>query len=198
MDRKQKIIELARKNGLLRPRDVEAVGIQREYLLRSYRDGTLIRVGRGLYALPDARTSEYLSLAEVSKRVPNAIICLISALEFHQLTTQIASRVWIAIETKKWAPTFDYPPLEVVRFSESAFNYGVEVHTVDRSSVKIYNPAKTVADCFKFRSKVGLDVAIEALKETWRSRKATMDELWGAAKICRVTNVMRPYLEAAI
>jgi hypothetical protein len=125
MDRKQKIIELARKNGLLRPRDVEAVGIQREYLLRSYRDGTLIRIGRGLYALPDTQKSEYLSLAEVSKRVPNAVICLISALEFHQLTTQIAHTVWIAIETKKWAPTFDYPPLEVVRFSEPALNYGV-------------------------------------------------------------------------
>ena len=198
MDRKQKIVELAKKNGLLRPRDVEAVGIQREYLLRLYRDGTLIRVGRGLYALPDAQTSEFLSLAEVSKRVPDAVICLISALEFHQLTTQIAHRVWIAIENKKWGPTFDYPPLEIIRLSAPVLSFGAEVHEVDYTKVRIYNPAKTVADCFKFRNRIGLDVAIEALRETWRSGKATMDELWEAAKVCRVTNVMRPYLETVI
>jgi len=198
MDRKQKIMELAGQIGLIRPRDVEAAGIQREYLLRLYRNGDLIRVGRGLYALPGAQSSESLSLAEVAKRVPNAVICLISALEFHHLTTQIAHSVWIAIENKKWEPRFGYPPIEIVRFSGPAFSFGVEEHEVDRIKVKIYSPAKTVADCFKFRSKVGLDVALEALRETWRSRKATMDELWKAAKICRVTNVMRPYLEAVI
>jgi len=198
MDRKKKILELAGQMGLIRPRDVEALGIHREYLLRLYRNGELTRVGRGLYALPGAQTSEALLLAEVSKRVPNAVICLISALEFHHLTTQIAHSVWIAIENKKWEPTFSYPPLEIVRFSRSAFSFGVEAHEVDRVSVKIYSPAKTVADCFKFRNKVGLDVALEALRETWRSRKASMDELWEAAKVCRVANVMRPYLEAII
>ena len=198
MDRKQKIMELARQMGLIRPRDVEAAGVHREYLLRLYRNGDLIRVGRGLYALPGAQTSESLSLAEVAKRVPNAVICLISALEFHHLTTQIAHSVWIAIENKKWEPRFEYPPIEIVRFSGPAFSFGFEEHEVDRIKVKIYSPAKTVADCFKFRSKVGLDVALEALRETWRSRKATMDELWKAAKICRVANVMRPYLEAVI
>lgn len=198
MDRKQKIIELARQMGLIRPRDVEAAGIHREYLLRLYRNGDLTRVGRGLYALPGAQTSESLSLAEVTKRAPNAVICLISALEFHHLTTQIAHSVWIAIENKKWEPTFGYPPLEIVRLTGRAFTFGVEEHEVDRIPVRIYNPAKTVADCFKFRNKVGLDVALEALRETWRSRKATMDELWEAAKVCRVANVMRPYLEAVI
>jgi predicted transcriptional regulator of viral defense system len=198
MDRKQKIMELAGQMGLIRPRDVEEAGVHREYLLRLYRDGDLIRVGRGLYALPDTQTSESLSLAEVAKRVPNAVICLISALEFHHITTQIAHSVWIAIENKKWEPRFAYPPIEIVRFSGPAFSFGVEEHEVDRIKVKIYSPAKTVADCFKFRSKVGLDVALEALRETWRSRKATMDELWKAAKICRVANVMRPYLEAVI
>lgn len=198
MDRKQKIMELAKKMGLIRPRDVEAAGVHREYLLRLYRNGDLIRVGRGLYALPGAQTSESLSLAEVAKRVPNAVICLISALEFHHLTTQIAHSVWIAIENKKWEPRFEYPPIEIVRFSGPAFSFGVEEHEVDRIKVKIYSPAKTVADCFKFRSKVGLDVALEALRETWRSRKATMDELWKAAKICRVANSMRPYLESVI
>ena len=198
MDQKQKILELARQMGLIRPRDVEAAGIHREYLLRLYRNGDLLRVGRGLYALPGAQTSEYISFAEVAKRVPNAVICLVSALEFHHLTTQIAHSVWIAIENKKWEPKFEYPSLEIVRFSGPAFSFGVEEHQVDRITVKIYSAAKTVADSFKFRNKVGLDVALEALQETWRNRKATMDELWETAKVCRVANVMRPYLEAVI
>jgi predicted transcriptional regulator of viral defense system len=121
-----------------------------------------------------------------------------SALEFHSLTTQISRSVWIVIENKKWEPKFERPPLEIVRFSGTAFSFGVEEHEVDRVAVKIYSPAKTVADCFKFRNKVGLDVALEALRETWRDRRATMDELWEAATVCRVVNVMRPYLEAVI
>ena len=198
MDRKQKIIELAKQTGLIRPRDVEAEGIHREYLLRLYRDGVLKRVGRGLYTLPNGQTSAFLSLAEVSKRVPNTVVCLISALEFYHLTTHVSPSVWIAIQNKQWEPKFAYPPIEIVRITGRAFSFGVEEQEVDGIPVKVYNPAKTVADCFKFRSKVGLDVAIEALRETWRGRKATMDELWEAAKICRVANIMRPYLEAII
>jgi len=196
MDRKQRILEMTHQMGLIRPRDVEAEGIHREYLLRLYQSGELVRVARGLYALPGAQSSESASLAEVAKRVPKAVVCLISALQFHNLTTQIAHEVWIAIENKKWEPTFDYPPLKIVRLAEPAFSFGVEEHEVDRITVKVYSPAKTVADCFKFRRKIGLDIALEALRETWRSRKATMDELWEAAKVCRVANVMRPYLEA--
>jgi len=196
LDRKQKILDLARRMGLVRPRDVEAAGIHREYLQRLYRNGDLVRVGRGLYALPGTRTSESLSLAEVAKRVPNAVMCLITALQFHNLTTQVAHRVWIAIENRKWGPAFDYPPIEIVRLTGPAFSFGVEKHDVDRTTIKVYSPAKTVADCFKFRNKIGLDVSLEALRETWRSQKATMDELWEAAKVCRVANVMRPYLEA--
>jgi predicted transcriptional regulator of viral defense system len=196
MDRKMKILELTRQMGIIRPRDVEAEGIHREYLLRLYRAGELVRVGRGLYALPGAQTSEAVSLAEVAKRVPGAVICLISALQFHNLTTQIAHRVWIAIENRKWEPKFDFPPLELVRFTGRAFSFGIEEHEVNRVSVKVYSPAKTVADCFKFRNKIGMDVAIESLRETLSSRKATIDELWEAAKVCRVANVIRPYLEA--
>jgi len=196
MDRKEKILKLAKQMGIIRPRDVEAVGIPREYLRRLFLSGDLTRVGRGLYALPDTLTSEHITLAEVAKRVPNAVICLLSALQFHSLTTQLPHRVWIAIENKKWEPEFDYPPIELVRFTGRAFSFGVEEHEVNRVPVKVYSPAKTVADCFKFRNKIGLDVALEALRETWRSRKATMDELWEAAKVCRVANVMRPYLEA--
>jgi predicted transcriptional regulator of viral defense system len=155
-------------------------------------------VGRGLYALPGTQTSAFIELAEVTKRVPNAVICLISALQFHEITTKIPHRIWIAIENKKWEPTFDYPPLAIVRFTGRSVTFGVEEHDVDRVAVKIYSPAKTVADCFKFRNKIGLDVALEGLRETWRSRKATMDELWAAAKVCRVANVMRPYLESIV
>jgi len=153
-------------------------------------------VGRGLYALPGIDTHESIALAEVAKRVPHAVVCLISALQFHHLTTQIAHCSWIAIENKNWGPTFKSPPLEIVRFTGHAFSFGVEQHMVNRIPVKVYSPAKTVADCFKFRNKIGLDVALEALRETWKSRKATTDELWEAAKVCRVANVMRPYLEA--
>ena len=196
MDRKQKVLRLARRLGIVRPRDIEAEGIPREYLYRLCANGALTRVGRGLYALPDTLRSEAITLAEVAKRAPNAVICLISALQFHNLTTQIPHKVWIAIENKKWEPKWDYPPIELVRLTGRAFSFGVETYKVDRVPVRIYTPAKTVADCFKFRNKIGLDVAVEALRETWRSRKATMDELWEAAKVCRVANVMRPYLEA--
>lgn len=196
MDRKKKILQLAKQMGIIRPRDIEAAGIAREYLLRLYRSGELTRLGRGLYALPETLTSESISLAEVAKRVPNAVVCLISALQFHNLTTQISSRVWIAIENKQWEPALEYPVLELVRIAGRAFSFGVEQHEVNHVPVRVYSPAKTVADCFKFRNKVGLDVALEALRETWRSREATMDEIWEAARVCRVANVMRPYLEA--
>jgi len=196
MDRKQKILRLAGRLGIIRPRDVEAEGIPREYLYRLCTSGQLVRIGRGLYALPGALRSEHVTLVDVAKRVPNAVVCLLSALQFHDLTTQVPHQVWIAIENKRWEPKFDYPPIELVRLTGRAFSFGVEEHEVDRVPVKVYSPAKTVADCFKFRNKIGLDVTLEALRETWRSRKATMDELWEAAKVCRVANVMRPYLEA--
>lgn len=198
MDRKKKVLELAKQLGMIRPREVEAAGIPREYLYRLCKSGDLMRVGRGLYALPDTLTSEFVTLAEVAKLVPNAVVCLLSALQFHNLTTQLPHRVWIAIENKRWEPEFDYPPIELVRLTGHAFSFGIEEHEVNRVPVKVYGPAKTVADCFKFRNKIGLDVALEALRETWRSRRATMDELWEAAKVCRVANIMRPYLEAIV
>jgi predicted transcriptional regulator of viral defense system len=196
MDRKRKIIELAERMGIIRPRDVEAAGIPREYLRRMFLSGEIERVGRGLYTLPESLTSESVSLAEVAKRIPNGVICLISALQFHHLSTQIPHKIWIAIENGKWEPEFKYPPLEIVRLTGPVFGFGVEKHKVDHVPVMVYSPAKTVADCFKFRSRVGLDVALEALRETWSYRRASIDELWEAAKVCRMTNVMRPYMEA--
>jgi predicted transcriptional regulator of viral defense system len=160
--------------------------------------GELERISRGLYAIPGTAVSEHRSLAEACRRVPNGIICLLSALRFHNLTTQAPFEVWMAIPEKAWHPKLDYPPLRIFRFSGKALDEGVEAHVIDRVKVKVFNPAKTVADCFKYRNKVGPDVALEALRDCWRERKATMEELSRYAKICRVANVMRPYLESLV
>ena len=196
MDRTQQILEIVAKAGVLRPRDLDAHGIPRIYLSRLCERGLLDRVGRGLYVLPDADVSEHHTLAEAGKRVPHGVVCLLSALRFHGLTTQSPSEVWLAIGNKAWRPQVDYPPLRFVRFSERTLEAGVEEHFIEGVLVRIYNPAKTVADCFKYRNKIGLDVALEALRDCRRQRRCTNDELWHYAKICRVANVMRPYMEA--
>jgi predicted transcriptional regulator of viral defense system len=128
--------------------------------------------------------------------VPKGVVCLLSALRFHELTTQAPFEVWLAIGEKAWRPRVDYPPLRVVRFSAAALASGVEQHQIEGVTIPVFSPAKTVADCFKYRNKIGLDVAIEALRECWGSRRCTMDDLWKYAKVCRVQNVMRPYLES--
>jgi predicted transcriptional regulator of viral defense system len=196
MDRTQQILEIVAEAGVLRPRDLDAHGIPRIYLGRLCERGLLDRVGRGLYVLPDADVSEHHTLAEAGKRVPHGVVCLLSALRFHGLTTQSPSEVWLAIESKAWRPQVDHPPLRFVRFSERTLEAGVEEHSIEGVLVRIYNPAKTVADCFKYRNKIGLDVALEALRDCRRLRKCSNDELWHYAKICRVANVMRPYMEA--
>ncbi len=193
--RSEELLALVRQLGLLRPRDLQPYGLSREYLHRLVESGELIQSEPGLYYLPDAPQTEYHSLAEVAKRIPHGVICLLSALEFHNLTTQAPFQVWLAIDPKAYRPRFEYPPLQIVRFSGQALTFGIEEHIIEGVPVQITTPAKTVADCFKFRSKVGLDVALEALRETWRARRATMSELEGAASICRVTGAMRPYLE---
>jgi len=158
--------------------------------------GELIRVGRGRYVLPQAEHSENLGLALVAAAVPRSVVCLLSALRFHGIGTQGPHEVWIAVEQGAARPRLDYPPVRVTLMSGSAFTFGVERHQLDGVSVRIYSPAKTVADCFKFRNKTGLDVAIEALREVLRAKRCTRDELWAAGKVCRVTTVIRPYLEA--
>jgi predicted transcriptional regulator of viral defense system len=135
-------------------------------------------------------------LAEVACRVPKGIICLLSALRFHTLTTQAPFEVWLAIENKAVAPKLNYPPLRIVRFSGTAFTDGVETHVVDGVTIRVTSVAKTVADCFKYRNKIGLDVALEALREAWHEKRMSSDEIWHYAKVCRVANVMRPYLES--
>lgn len=191
-------IELVERSGLIRVRDAEKAGIPREYILRLYRDGSLVRIGRGVYALPESHASSEIALAEISKKVPGAVICLMSALRFHEITTQLPYKTWIAIPAGQWKPAFSSPPVEVVRLSKNSMVYGVEVHSVSKVIVRIFSAAKTVADCFKFRSKVGLDIAIEALRETINERRATPDEIWEAARVDRVSGVIRPYLEAIV
>jgi predicted transcriptional regulator of viral defense system len=166
------------------------------YLTRLVHRGLLERVGRGLYTLPDAEATEQRTLAEAAARVPHGVVCLLSALRFHELTTQSPPQVWMAIPHKAWAPRADRPPLRVVRMSGAALEAGIQTHRIEGVPVRVFSPAKTVADCFKFRNKVGLDVALEALRDYRRAHPAGTDELWRFARIDRVARVIRPYLEA--
>ncbi len=190
------LVTLVKKAGILRPRDLETHGIPRIYLRMAVDQGAIMRVGRGLYVAGGTRPTEHHSLAQASKRVPKGVVCLLSALRFHDLTTQSPFEVWLAIGEKARLPKSDNPPLHIVRFSHKALAYGVQEHRVEGVAVRVFSPAKTVADCFRYRNKIGLDVALEALRECRRKRRATSDEIWRAAKACRVANVMRPYLEA--
>lgn len=194
--RTDKIIELARITGVIRPRDLDASGIPREYLRRLCNKGVLERRSRGIYALADADLTENHSMVLASKRVPRGVVCLLSALRFHRLTTQAPFEIWMAIDRKARLPKTEGVPLHIVRFSAAALTEGVEHHQVEGMEVPVYCLAKTVVDCFKYRNKIGLDVALEALRECLRERRCTIDELWWYAKICRVANVMRPYLES--
>lgn len=192
----RKIAALLRKNGIVRTRDLVAAGASRMGLARRVAAGELRRVARGLYALPGHPGGEHQALALVARRAPDAIFCLLTALRFHGLTTQNPAEVWIAIGNKDRLPRLDWPPLRVVRFSGEALTTGLETRAMGSKQVRVTNAAKTVADCFKFRNLVGLDVAIEALRDALRARATSVDELWKYAQICRVTKVMRPYLEA--
>lgn len=194
----EQVLALARNIGVLRSRDVESLGIHREYLRRLEKQGLLQRSGRGLYALSAADHTEHHSLVEASQRVPHGVICLLSALRFHQISTQAPFETWLAIQGKSHQPQEPLLSLRIVYMTGAAFNTGIETHALEGLPVRIYGVGKTVADCFKYRNKIGLDVALEALQETWRERRCTMDELWHHAKICRVSNVMRPYLESLV
>lgn len=184
------------KVGAARTRELEKAGITRMQIVRLVSAGKLQRIGRGLYASADYQGTEHSALVAVAKRAPNAVFCLLTALRFHEITTQSPFEVWIAIANKAHPPRLEYPPLRTVRFSEASLRYGVQVRKVEGVALRITSPAKTIADCFKFRNKVGLDVALDALREVLHERKATADELWRCAKVNRVANVMRPYLEA--
>ena len=192
------ILKMVRKTGVVRAREIRKAGLHSEYLRRLCQSGQLIRTGRGLYVLADGDFTEHHSLAEACKRVPHGIICLLSALSYHEIGTQNPHEVWMAIDRAMRKPKVDYPPIRIFRFSGVSLREGIEEKKIEGVSIRVYNPAKTVADCFKYRNKVGLDVAIEALKECWRSQRCTVDELVHYARICRVRNIMQPYMEAIV
>lgn len=193
-----RLLTLAKKRGILTAHEVAEAGIHSQELTRLVAEGAIERVARGRYRATDRPLTEHHGLAIVAAAVPQGVVCLLSAASFHGLGTQLPSRVWIAIERGSRTPALTYPPLEVVRFSGAAFREGVESHVIERQKVRVYGVAKTLADLFKYRNRVGLDVAIEALREAWVDRRFTMDALDRAARACRVERVIQPYVEGVI
>ena len=191
------LLRLARK-GPIRARDLEKAGIPRVYLRRLSDRGLLVRTDRGVYRLADEEVTEHTALADVALRAPEATICLYSALQVHGLTTEIAQSVWIMIDRHARAPKISYPPIEVVRASGRARTHGMEKRRIEGITVRITNPAKTVADCFRYERHVGRDTALEALRDYFRKHRGGVDELVEAARADRVYTKMRPYMEALI
>ncbi len=196
--KRQQVIDLVRAQSVIRPKDLKEHGLPRDYLYILAREGVIERVGRGFYQWPNKDLGRHQSLAEISKLAPNAVVTLLSALNYHNMTTQNPHQIWLAIDRKSWRPEISYPPVRFVTMSGESLHSGAEIHSIDGVPIKVFNPAKTVVDCFKYRSKVGLDVALEALREGWSARKFTIDELLHYAKICRVQKVMQPYLESLV
>ena len=194
----RRTVDAVRRLGVARPRDLTRLGLRREYVQRLAKRGALVRVARGLYTVPGAEVSAHRSLAEVARAVPIGVVCLLTALRFHGLTTHAPPEIWLALDTHAWKPSRTPFPVRTVYFSGAALTQGIETHKIDGVSVRIYSAAKTVADCFKYRNKIGSELAVEALRDYLKKRRRGADELWRFAKICRVSNVMRPYLEAAM
>jgi len=189
-------LEVLDRLGIARSRDLERARVSRSQLRRLKNRGLIERVGRGLYSRVGAVLTERHDLAEASRRVPGGTVCLLSALRFHGLTTQNPFEVWLAIDRKAWRPRAGHPPLRLVYLSGRALREGVEVHDVRGVPVRVFSAAKTVADCFKFRNKLGSDVAVEALREYRRLHPKRLEAVWRFAEVDRVTRVFRPYLEA--
>jgi len=193
-----RLLQLARRHRVLTTSDVGSAGIHTQELTRLVISGDLERIARGQYRLADRPPESHHDLAIASRSVPRGVICLLSALEFHRIGTQAPFEVWIAIDRRDRRPSLRHPPLRVMRFSGRALTQGVELHVIEGRKVPIFSIAKTLADCFKYRNKIGLDVALEALRDAWRDRRVTVDELDRFARICRVDRVMRPYVEALV
>ena len=197
-DSGDRLIRLAKKQDVVTRQDVVRAGIHTQTLSRLVDAGKLERIARGQYRLPDRPLTEHHGFAVAARAVPRGVICLLSALSFHGIGTQLPSQVWMALDRRARRPQVRFPPLRIVRFTGDALNRGVELHRIEGQDVPIYGVAKTLADAFKFRNKIGIDVALEALREAWRERRFTMEELERYARICRVERVMRPYLEALV
>ncbi len=190
-------LDLAMKQGFVRARELALVGAVGGTLQQLLKTGSLVKVGRGVYAAAGRKPTELDDLGSIAIKYPRLVFCLLTALQLHGLTTQSPHEVWVAVGQKARAPSMAYPPLHVVRMSD--VDYGIQTVPVDGVvRIPVTDVAKTIADCFKFRNKIGLDVALEALRDAWQQKKVTMDELWQAAEHCRVANVMRPYMESLV
>ena len=188
-----RVLQIARRKGMFRLSEATAAGVHPEHIRRLTRTGQLQRLGRGLYALPSLEPSEHHSLAEIAKRVPKGVFCLLTALRFHGLGTQNPREVWLAVDRRAGIPRIDFTPVRVVRISGAALSTGIDDHELEGVRVRITSPARTVVDCFKFRNKIGIDVAVEALRDYRRLRKGAADELWRQADRLRMAKVIRPY-----
>jgi predicted transcriptional regulator of viral defense system len=195
---RDRTIDLLRHNGIMRLTDLRAHGIHAPTLSRMVEEGEIARRGRGLYELTDAEITLSHSLAEIAVRVPKGIICLVSALAYHEITLQSPKSIWLAIGEKDRKPRIDHLSVRVLHFGDAALRSGVQTVKIDGVAVKIFSPAKTVVDCFRYRRIVGLDVALEALRLALRSRKATPDDIVRFAKALRIWSVLRPYLESVV
>ncbi len=193
--RLKKAGDWARRLGVFRARDIVAAGYSREYLRRLVGKEQVRQLGRGLYASANFDGDQNFSLVEAAKKVPRGVVCLISALQFHRIGTQAPHQVWLALPRDTNFPRSGKGPLRFCKFSPASHSFGVQEHPLPGGTVCIYSPAKTVADCFKYRHKYGLDVAVEALRDGWREKKFTMSELTAAAAVCRVGRIIQPYLE---
>jgi predicted transcriptional regulator of viral defense system len=195
----EQLVRLARKRPVLRARDVAHQGIHTSTLTRMARSGALERVGPGRYRLPKRTpATEHHDLVVAATAVPHSVVCLISALRFHDIGTQLPSAVWLAVPRGTRVPRLSTPPLRVVNISPAMFDLGIEERRIEGQTVRVYSLARTVADCFRFRNKLGLDVALEALTDAWRSKRLSLDELNRIAKKLRVQRVMQPYLETVV
>lgn len=195
---RQRLLELARSREIFSASDAAAAGVHSAWLSRAVAEGTIERVARGRYRLAGREATEHHTLALVASRAPAAVVCLLSALQFHRIGTQTPAEVWIAVERRSARPHMSYPPLRIARFSGAAFTAGIEDHVIEGQEVRVYTLAKTVADCFKYRNRIGLDVALEALSDAWQQRRLSLADLNVYARIDRVQNVMQPYIEAVI
>ena len=195
---RQRLLELARSREIFSASDAAAAGVHSAWLSRAVAESTIERVARGRYRLAGREATEHHTLALVASRAPAAVVCLLSALQFHRIGTQTPVEVWIAVERRAARPRMSYPPLRIARFSGAAFTAGIEDHVIEGQEVRVYTLAKTVADCFKYRNRIGLDVALEALSDAWQQRRLSLADLNVYARIDRVQNVMQPYIEAVI
>lgn len=191
-----KLPRAIRNKGIFRLTEARALGLHPEQVRRLTRQGHLTRLGRGLYTAASAVPTEHHTLAEVAMRVPRGIVCLLTALRFHAIGTQHPREIWLAVDRRAGVPRLDVAPVRVVRLSGAALTGGIDEHDIEGVTVRVTSPARTIVDCFRFRNKIGVDVAVEALREYRRLRKGTLDELWRQADALRMTRVMRPYWDA--